>query len=55
MAHIVLKNQIDKQDTTYKSYEWNKIKILEYQESKLYQEDLNEENKYLDKEILFLG
>ena len=27
--------------------------ILEYQESKLYQEDLNEENKYLDKEILF--
>ena len=53
MAHIVLKNQIDKQDTSYKSYEWNKIKILEYQESKLYQEDLNEENKYLDKEILF--
>ena len=53
MAHIVLKNQIDKQDTSYKSYEWNKIKILEYQESKLYQEDLNEENKYLDDEILF--
>ena len=53
MTHIVLNNQIDKEDTSYKLYQWNKINLLAYQESKLYQEDLNEENKYLDKEILF--
>ena len=44
MTHIVLNNQIDKEDTSYKLYQWNKINLLAYQD-KLYQEDLNEEKK----------
>lgn len=52
MADIVLNNQIGKLDT-YKNYNWYIIKIIEYQQSKLLQPNLNKENEYLNEDVFF--
>ena len=49
---IVRNNRIDTKNNN-KTYEWTKLQIIAFQQSKLYQENLDEENKNLMKDTLF--